>query len=129
MALRYVYRDAMKKVMQNYPEDLDVATLYAESILNLKPWKYWTWNGNPHDGVMEAIDVLGSVLVKNPYHIGANHFNIHAWEESSTPERALMSAFRLTTLLPESGHLLHMPCHIFLLLGYYEDAVYFLDYG
>lgn len=121
--LRFKYRDAMKNVVQLYPEDLDAATLYSESILALDPWKWWTHDGKPNDGVLEAADVLEFVLRRNPDHIGANHFYIHTWEESPYPERALMSADRLTHLLPESGHLLHMPCHIFLLVGDYERAL------
>jgi len=123
VTLRYVYRNAMKKLSTDYPEDLDAACLYAESILNLNPWKYWTWDGKPEEGTLEAIEVLKSVLDRNPEHIGANHYYIHAWEESPTPERALLSAFRLTRLLPESGHLMHMPCHIFILCGYYDNAI------
>jgi tetratricopeptide (TPR) repeat protein len=123
VALRYKYRDAMKEVSTKYPEDLDAACLYAESILDIDPWKYWTWDGKPKAGTLEAIDVLRSVLDRNPEHIGANHYSIHAWEESPTPERALLSAFRLTHLLPESGHLMHMPCHIFILCGYYDNAI------
>lgn len=121
--LRYPYRDAMKILMQKYPEDLDAATLYSESILMIDPWKWWTVDGKAKEGTYEAIDVLESVLRRNPDHIGANHFNIHAWEESPFPERGLMSAHRLTYLLPESGHLLHMPCHIFLQVGDYESCV------
>lgn len=121
--LRYRYRDAMKKVAGEYPEDLDAASMYAESILSLDPWKWWTPDGHPKEGTYEAIDVLESVLLRNPDHIGANHYYIHAWEESPFPQRALMSAHRLEWLLPESGHLLHMPCHIFLLVGDYESAL------
>lgn len=121
--LRAPYREAMKKLSNKYPEDLDAASLYAESILDLDPWMYWTWDGKPREGVMEAIAVLESVLIRNPYHVGANHFYIHSWEESPTPERALLSAIRLTYLLPGAGHLLHMPCHIFLPCGYYEEAI------
>ncbi len=123
IALRFRYRDAMKKVVDVYPEDLDAATMYAESVLNLDPWKWWTPQGMPKEGTLEAISVLESVLMRNPEHIGANHYYIHAWEESPTPERALMSAHRLEYLLPEAGHLLHMPCHIFLLVGDYESAL------
>lgn len=123
VALRYRYRDAMKTVSADYPEDLDAASLYAESILDITPWKYWTWDGKPMEGTLDAIAVLQSVLDRNPNHIGANHYFIHAWEESPTPERALVAAFRLTRLLPESGHLTHMPCHIFILCGYYENAI------
>lgn len=123
ISLRYKYREAMKKVTEKYSEDLDAATLYAESILDLDPWKYWTWDGKPKDGTLEATLVLGSVLRRNPYHVGANHYTIHIWEGSQTPERALLSAERLLTLLPGSGHLLHMPSHIFLLVGDYEKAI------
>jgi hypothetical protein len=120
--LRLKYSDAMKGVAETYPEDLDAVTLYAESILDLSPWKYWTWDGKPLGRTMEVIGLLESVLRRDPNHIGANHYNIHAWEASTTPERALLSAYRLTRLLPESGHLLHMPCHIFILTGNYKEA-------
>lgn len=122
ISLRFAYRNAMKKVVQEYPEDLDAATLYAESILNLDPWKWW-YKGKANPGTYEAIDKLEFVLMRNPEHLGANHYYVHALEESPFPERALMSAHRLESLLPESGHLLHMPCHIFLLVGDYESAL------
>lgn len=121
--LRYEYRTAMKKVTDSFPEDLDAATLYAESILDLDPWKWWTPEGKAKEGIYEAIDALEFVLNRNPDHIGANHFYIHAFEESPFPERALMSAYRLESLMPTSGHLLHMPCHIFILVGDYKNAL------
>jgi tetratricopeptide (TPR) repeat protein len=121
--LRYTYRNAMKKLMEHYPEDLDAATLYTESILDLDPWKYWSKDGVPSRDILEAINVLESVLRRAPDHIGANHYLIHAYEESPYPERALMSAHRLETLLPASGHLLHMPSHIYILVGDYDKAV------
>lgn len=123
IALRHRYRDAMKKVIEQYPEDLDAITLYSESILLLDPWKWWTPNGKPREGTPEAIERLQFVLGRNPDHIGANHFYIHAWEESPSPEVALMSAYRLGFIFPESGHLMHMPCHIFLPVGDYKQAV------
>lgn len=123
IALRHRYCDAMKKLVEHYSEDLDATCLYIESILNLNPWRYWTWDGKPRERTMEAIEILQSVLTRDPNNMAANHFYIHSWEESSTPERALLSAFRLTTLYPYGGHLLHMPCHIFILCGYYENAV------
>lgn len=123
VSLRSPYRDAMKKLVQTYPEDLDAASMYAESILDLDPWKWWSLDGKPLAGTMEAIDVLDFVLMRNPEHIGANHYYVHAFEESPFPARALMSAHRLTYLLPEAGHLLHMPTHIFLLVGDYESAL------
>lgn len=123
VSLRFRYRDAMRKLMQAYPEDLDAATLYAESILDLDPWKWWTLDGKPKAGIYEALDTLEFVLRRNPEHLGANHYYVHALEESPFPERALMSAHRLKYLLRESGHLLHMPTHIFLLVGDYEEAL------
>lgn len=121
--LRHRYCDAMKKLVESYPEDLDATCLYVESILDLNPWRYWTWDGKPKEGTMDAIELLQSVLNRDPNNMAANHFYIHAWEESPTPERALLSAYRLTTLFPYGGHLLHMPCHIFILCGFYENAV------
>lgn len=123
IALRHRYSDAMKNLVKYYPEDLDATCLYVESILNLDPWRYWTWDGKPKERTMEAIGILESVLNRDPNHLAANHFYIHAWEASPTPERALLSAFRLTTLYPYGGHLLHMPCHIFILCGYYREAI------
>ncbi len=121
--LRYSYKNAMQKLSAKYPEDLDARTLYAESILDLDPWKWWTKDGKANPGTYDAIDALEFVLMRNPDHIGANHYYIHAMEESKYPERALMSAYRLENLLVESGHLLHMPSHIFLIVGDYERAL------
>lgn len=123
IALRHRYCDAMAKLVKAYPEDLDATCLYVESILDLNPWRYWTWDGKPKERTMEAIEILQSVLNRDPNSMAGNHFYIHSWEESPTPERALLSAFRLTTLYPHGGHLLHMPCHIFILCGYYENAI------
>lgn len=123
IALRKNYTEAMEKLVKHYPQDLDAACLFVESILDLNPWRYWTWDGMPMPRTMEAIDILQSVLSRDPNHMAANHFYIHSWEESPTPEKALLSAFRLTTLYPYGGHLLHMPCHIFILCGYYENAI------
>lgn len=123
IVLRNKYCDAMEKLVAKYPQDLDATCLFVESILDLNPWRYWTWDGKPKARTLEAIDILQSVLNRDPNHMAANHFYIHSWEESPTPERALLSAFRLTTLFPYGGHLLHMPCHIFILCGFYENAV------
>lgn len=120
---RLAYRDAMKKLTTEYPEDLDAATLYAESILDLDEWSYWNLDGTPKDGTHEAADLLRSVLMRDPDHLGANHYNIHVWESSLTPENALMSAYRLNQMDLEGGHLLHMPSHIFILSGYYKEAI------
>jgi len=123
ISYRFKYRNAMKQVIEAYPKDLDAAAMYAESILDLDPWKWWSLDGKPLEGTNEAIEVLESILTQDPDHIGANHFYIHAWEESPTPERALMSAHRLQYLFPESGHLVHMSCHIFIPVGDYDAAL------
>ncbi len=114
------YKDAMKEVMTRYPDDLDAATLYAESIMNLRPWALWSSDGVPAEGTLEILDVLETVLRRNPSHPGANHYYIHAVEASKTPERALPSALRLGALMPGAGHMVHMPSHIFLRLGEHE---------
>ena len=122
MELRKAYRQAMLQVHQSYPEDLDAATLYAESILDLDPWHWWSAQKEPAAGTLEAVEVLESVLKKDPEHLGANHYYIHAIEGSKHPEYALISAYRLETLLPAGGHILHMPSHIYFLVGDYAQA-------
>ena len=114
------YRDAMKRVHSRYPDDLDAATLYAESIMNLRPWQLWSADGAPADGTLEVLDILEQVLRRDPDHPGANHYYIHAVEASKSPERALPSAYRLGRLMPGAGHLVHMPSHIYIRTGDHE---------
>lgn len=120
--LDLAYKNGMKMLVHRFQEDLDAATLYAESVLNIDPWNQWTKDGKPIGGVQEAIIVLESVMKRDPQHLGANHYYIHAIEASKNPERALMSAERLRKLLPASGHILHMPSHIYMLVGDYHQA-------
>jgi tetratricopeptide (TPR) repeat protein len=115
--LDLAYRDAMGKLTKRYPDDPDAATLYAESLMNLNPWKLWTKEGKPREGTEEILAVLESVLKRNPNHIGANHYYIHALEASPNPERALPCAMRLEKLAPAAGHLMHMPSHIYARMG------------
>jgi tetratricopeptide (TPR) repeat protein len=105
-----------------YPDDLDAATLYAESLMNLTPWKLWTPDGQPGPNTVEIVAVLESVLKRDPNHPGANHLYIHAVEASKSPERALPSAKRLETLVPAAGHLVHMPSHVYVRTGDYVAA-------
>jgi len=122
--LRRSYAEAMKKLVHAYPDDLDAATLYAESLMDLLFWDFWESDKTPKTGILEIVDLLSSVLKNNPYHIGANHYYIHALENSPYPERALMSAYRLTFMnVSEWGHLLHTPTHIFMRVGSYDEAV------
>jgi tetratricopeptide (TPR) repeat protein len=116
------YKNAMGELVKRYPDDLDAATLYAESAMNLRPWQLWTADGKPAEGTEEIVAVLESVLRRDPNHIGAIHYYIHAVEASNHPERALAYAPKLSTLVPAAGHLIHMPSHIYHRTGDYEAA-------
>lgn len=116
------YKDAMKEVMRQYPDDLDAATLYAEALMNLNPWKLWSPDGEPAEGTLEVMAVLEGVMRRDPTHPGANHYYIHSVEASKNPERALPSAMRLGSLMPGAGHLVHMPSHIFLRIGDFQSS-------
>ena len=122
-ALASQYRTSMRDLTVAYPNDLDAAVLYAESIMDLHPWQLWSTDGAPADGTIELITVLENVLKYNPQHIGANHYYVHAVEASISPERGLESAERLKTLVPAAGHLVHMPSHIYMHTGNYAGAV------
>ncbi|MBM3784727.1 MAG: hypothetical protein FJW30_10230 [Acidobacteria bacterium] len=116
------YAAAMKSLHRDHPDDPDAAVLYAESLMNLNPWKYWTKDGQPEDGTLEFVDVLERVLTRWPEHPGANHYYIHAVEASPYPERALAAANRLAALVPTAGHLVHMPSHIYARTGDWGPA-------
>lgn len=115
------YAEAMGKLHRVYREDLDVATLYVEALMDLSPWDYWTRDGQPHEETKDIIRILEWVMEQNPRHPGANHYYIHA-VELPYPERGVEVADRLGTLVPGAGHLVHMPSHIFRRVGRYEDA-------
>jgi tetratricopeptide (TPR) repeat protein len=115
--LARTYSSAMEALSQRYPDDLDAATLYAESLMNLTPWKLWTLDGRPNENTERILATLESVLRRQPDHLAANHYYIHAVEASPNPGRALPSATRLGTLAENSGHLLHMPAHIYARTG------------
>lgn len=121
-ALDVAYVNAMREVKQRYPKDLDAATLFAEGIMDTMPWNYWTEDGKPNLGTPELLATLESVLKRNPNHIGANHFYIHA-VEAKRHELGIAAADRLAHLVPGSAHLLHMPSHIYIQVGRYHDAV------
>src|ERR1043166_1670717 len=121
-ALDQNYANAMRKLSAQYPDDLDAATLFAESLMNLNPWKLWSADGKAAQGTDEIVSVLESVLKRDPDHLGANHYYIHAVEASPQPGRALESARRLEALAPAAGHLVHMPAHIYMRVGDYAAA-------
>ncbi|MGA8761488.1 MAG: hypothetical protein WB562_01245 [Candidatus Sulfotelmatobacter sp.] len=117
------YRDGMRQVMSEFPDDLDAATLFAEAGMNLHPWGLWHPDGTPEAGTEEIVTALESVIKRDPNHLGAVHYYIHAVEASPTPERALAGANRLAALAPAAGHIVHMPAHVYIRTGDYEAAV------
>jgi tetratricopeptide (TPR) repeat protein len=116
------YAAAMKSLAERYPDDLDAATLYAESLMVPVRWRWYSGDGKAAAGMPEAEHALEQVLRRWPEHPGANHYYIHAVESSPTPERAVPSAQRLMGVVPWAGHMVHMPAHIWLVLGDYELA-------
>ena len=117
------YRDAMRQVASQFPDDLDAATLFAESGMNLHPWGLWHQDGTPQEGTNEIVATLESVMKRDPNHLGAIHYYIHAVEASNNPERALAGANKLASLAPGAGHIVHMPAHVYIRTGDYEAAV------
>ena len=117
------YRDAMRQVAKDYPDDLDAATLFAEAGMNLHPWGLWHQDGTPQVGTEEIVATLESVIKRDPNHLGAVHYYIHAVEASNNPERALAGANKLAAMAPGAGHIVHMPAHIYIRTGDYEAAV------
>ena len=117
------YHDAMRELVKQYPDDLDAATLFAESGMNLKPWGLWHPDGTPEAGTEEIQLTLESVLKRDPNHMGAVHYYIHTVEASPNPERALAGANKLASLAPAAGHIVHMPAHVYIRTGDYEAAI------
>jgi tetratricopeptide (TPR) repeat protein len=120
-ALDLAYANAMRQVHARHPDDVDVAVLTAEALMNLYPWSYWTRDGKPKEHTAELVALLEWAMAKEPTHIGANHYYIHAMEEHF-PEKAEAAADRLAPLAPDAGHLVHMPGHIYYRVGRYRDA-------
>lgn len=122
-ALDVAYSKAMKDVTEKFPDDNTIAVLYAESIMNLHPWDLYDKNGAPKKWTPEIESILEKVLKREPKHIGANHFYIHAVEASNTPQRGNTSASLFDKgLAPNSGHLVHMPSHIYIRTGEYHKG-------
>lgn len=115
------YARAMKKLAEKYSKDPDAKVLYGEAVMNLHPWNYWTDAGEPREKTSSMLAAFKSVLENHPNHPGANHLYIHA-VESQHPKRALPSARRLRNRRSGTGHLLHMPSHVFLRIGRYHEA-------
>jgi tetratricopeptide (TPR) repeat protein len=116
------YANAMRTVHQRFPQDLDAAMLYVESVMDLRPWGYWQRDGTPHEGTAEIVAVTEQVMAKNPRHPAALHMYIHLME-ATTPAKAEKAADTLLTLMPAAGHMVHMPGHIYQRVGRYADAM------
>lgn len=116
------YADAMRELWKTYPKDPDIGALFAEAMMDLRPWDLWLPDGAPQPGTDEILGALENVLALDPNHPLANHLYIHAVEASPHPEKGIASADRLRTLVPGAGHLVHMPAHIYSRIGRWEDA-------
>lgn len=117
------YAAAMATVSAAYPDDHDAAVLYAEAIMDTMPWNYWLPGGKPKPEMVPAIAALEGVMLRQPMHSGANHLYIHAVEAGPSPHLAEAAADRLINAVPALGHLTHMPAHIYLRVGRYDDAI------
>ncbi len=115
------YAVAMEKLMKKYPDDPDAAVLFAGAAMNTQPWDYWNADGTPKGRTEQIIDALENVIANHPDHAAALHYHIHI-AESMRPAIAEESADNLAPLLPGAGHLVHMPSHIFMRVGRYQDA-------
>jgi tetratricopeptide (TPR) repeat protein len=115
------YADAMRKVHLQFPDDEDIAMLYVESVMDLRPWGYWTRDGIPYERTAEVVALTEKVMARNPQHPGALHFYIHLMEAYQA-DKAEAAADRLLTLMPAAGHMVHMPAHIYQRVGRYADA-------
>ena len=116
------YATAMREVVERHGDDPEARTLFAEALMDLSPWDYWTKDGKPRANTAELLAQLEHVLAAYPDHPGANHFYIHA-VEAVQPERAVPAAERLAQLMPGAGHIVHMPGHIYVRVGRYADAI------
>src|SRR4029079_4501711 len=117
------YAAAMRKVWQRFPDDADIGSLFAESLMDLRPWDLWLPAGKPQPGTEEVVSTLERVLALAPRHPLAIHLYIHAFEASSEPERAIAPADRRRDLQPGLGHLVHMPSHIDVRVGQWQKAI------
>jgi tetratricopeptide (TPR) repeat protein len=120
-SLDLAFAEAMGKVSQQYPHDLDAATIYAEAFMDTMPWDYWTEKAEPKPETQKVLNTLEAILKREPEHPGANHLYIHA-VEAVRPQAGVTAADRLGSLVPGSGHLVHMPSHIYIRVGRYHDA-------
>jgi tetratricopeptide (TPR) repeat protein len=114
---------AMGDMAKRFTADADAKTIYAESLMDLRPWNYWTRDGQPYAETIEIERALTQVLASRPNHPGALHYWVHLWEPTDTPERAEAEADRLLKVMPGAGHIVHMPAHIYMRVGRHADVV------
>jgi tetratricopeptide (TPR) repeat protein len=117
------YAEAMAQVVKRFPKDLDAAVLYVESMMDLRPWAYWTPDGRPNEGTADIVRLVESVIRRSPNHPGALHLYIHLMEPTEDAHMAESAADKLLTLMPAAGHIVHMPSHIYQRVGRYLDAM------
>lgn len=115
------YANAMREVARSYPDDIDIQTLFAESLMDTMPWDYYRADGSPKPETTETMRTLEGVMETAPAHPGATHLYIHI-VEARFPEKAEGAADRLRGTVPGAGHLVHMPSHIYMRVGRYHDA-------
>ncbi len=117
------YLESARSLAERHPEDDDAGTLYADAFMTSSAWRYWDREGKPAAGTLDAARALERVMDRNVRHPGANHLYIHLLEASREPERALPQADRLADLMPNAGHIVHMPSHIYVRVGMYDKAI------
>jgi tetratricopeptide (TPR) repeat protein len=117
------YAQAMKELLQRYPDDPEAGTLYADSLMTMSPWNYWMPDGQPRPGTSEVVSALDHVMASHPDHPLANHLYVHLFENSQNPAHALPAADRLAQTMPGEGHIIHMPSHIYIRVGQYAKAI------
>ncbi len=122
-ALDAAYVEATRKLATDLPDDLDAATFHAEAMMDTQPWDYYDATLQPKGHTAEIVSTLESVIKRDPDHAGALHLYVHAVEASADPQRGAAAADHLRTLIPGSGHLVHMPAHIYSRVGRWHDAV------
>jgi tetratricopeptide (TPR) repeat protein len=121
-SLNEAYARSMEQVHLRFQNDPDVAVLYADAVMNTRPWDYWTKDGKPQPGIQSARSALEQTIRNHPDHPGARHIYIHLMEASEQVDLAVPSADRLGTMMPGAGHLVHMRSQIYIRVGRYEDA-------
>jgi tetratricopeptide (TPR) repeat protein len=121
-SLNQLYTGEMQKAYTTFLTDADIAALYADAMMLQHPWEYWKHNGDAQPWTPRILEVLENALKHSPNHPGANHYYIHSVEASTNPQRALPSANRLSKLMPSVSHMVHMPSHIYIRSGLYNEG-------